>query len=111
MRARPSERTKTPEEIAQDEKERLEQLEVFFLETKKALCLFVLFYILAFVIMLSNSSSSKLIESLSTTILEIGWWGQFSWVNCSLFLVSIKGPREFLFKTWQLCRFWPPQLF
>lgn len=29
MRARPSDRTKTPEEIAQEEKERLEQLEVF----------------------------------------------------------------------------------
>lgn len=28
MRARPSERTKTPEEIAQEERERLEQLEV-----------------------------------------------------------------------------------
>jgi len=28
MRARPSDRTKTPEEIAQEEKERLEQLEV-----------------------------------------------------------------------------------
>lgn len=30
MRARPSNRTKTPEEIAQEEKERLEELEVFF---------------------------------------------------------------------------------
>ncbi|KHM99344.1 Nucleolar protein 14 [Glycine soja] len=30
MRARPSDRTKTPEEIAQEEKERLEQLEVFY---------------------------------------------------------------------------------
>lgn len=29
MRARPSDRTKTPEEIAQEEKERLEQLEVW----------------------------------------------------------------------------------
>lgn len=29
MRARPSDRTKTPEEIAQEEKERLESLEVF----------------------------------------------------------------------------------
>ena len=28
MRARPSDRTKTPEEIAQEERERLEQLEV-----------------------------------------------------------------------------------
>ena len=28
MRARPSDRTKTPEEIAQEEKERLEELEV-----------------------------------------------------------------------------------
>ncbi|PKI62467.1 hypothetical protein CRG98_017091 [Punica granatum] len=30
MRARPSDRTKTPEEIAQEERERLEQLEVFY---------------------------------------------------------------------------------
>lgn len=29
IRARPSNRTKTPEEIAQEEKERLEQLEVY----------------------------------------------------------------------------------
>lgn len=29
MRARPSDRTKTPEEIAQEEKEHLEQLEVW----------------------------------------------------------------------------------
>lgn len=29
MRARPSDRTKTPEEIAQEERERLEHLEVF----------------------------------------------------------------------------------
>lgn len=31
MRARPSDRTKTPEEIAQEEKERLEHLEVWLL--------------------------------------------------------------------------------
>ena len=30
IRARPSDRTKTPEEIAQEERERLEQLEVFY---------------------------------------------------------------------------------
>lgn len=34
MRARPSDRTKMPEEIAQEERERLERLEVCMLDTK-----------------------------------------------------------------------------
>lgn len=34
MRARPSDRTKTPEEIAQEERERLERLEVWVQHTR-----------------------------------------------------------------------------
>lgn len=45
MRARPSDRTKTPEEIAQEEKERLERLEVSVVDAQLLFLLYIYIFV------------------------------------------------------------------